>query len=193
VRLCSLLPSGPTPACGPGLCGLAAPHASCYRGGVYRVSQGSQATLVDLCHVLRPRRDWSPLALAGHQRGPRSDKAEGSPRVKLSRLNSTALVLAVYASSSPLRCRRRKTRFRWLARPCRVGLVTHRVATKGFKDRTSSPPFLSFPGAMSVLFPLQKRPGNERTLVSCFGTLGGGSRSAGARPAPLRAGSRTGR
>src|SRR5260370_34534210 len=38
----------------------------------------------------------------------------------------------------------RKTRFRRLARPCRVGLVTHRVATKGFKDATPYPPFLSF-------------------------------------------------
>src|SRR5271157_2354314 len=58
-------------------------------------------------------------------------------RVVLSRLNRTALALAVYASSSPLRCRRRKTRFRWLARPCRVGLVTHRVPTKGFRDHSS--------------------------------------------------------
>src|ERR1700693_5965225 len=64
-------------------------------------------------------------------------------RVVLSRLNRTALALAIYASSSPLRCRRRKTRFRWLARPCRVGLVTHRVPAKGFRDHSSIPS--SFP------------------------------------------------
>src|SRR5213078_2971625 len=81
----------------------------------------------------------SPLALAGRRHGPRSNNAEGSPRVMLSRLNSTALALAVYASSSPLRCRRRKTRFRWLARPCRVGLATHRVPTKGFRDHSIIP------------------------------------------------------
>ena len=37
------------------------------------------------------------------RRGPRADKDEGSPRVMLSGLNSTALVLAVYASQEPLR------------------------------------------------------------------------------------------
>ncbi len=133
----------------PGALRTGNPHARCYRGGVYRVSQGSQGPLRDLCRVLRPRRDRTPLARAGRRRGPRADKAEGSPRVGISGLQSTASALAVYASPSPLRCRRRKTRFRWLARPCRVGLITHRVATKGFKDTTSSPPFLSLPGAMS--------------------------------------------
>ena len=142
-RLSSSLRLGPTPAGGQELCGLAAP-----RQMVSRRSQpglpGSQATLMDLCPVLRPRRDQSPLALAGRRHGPRADNAKGSPRVMLSGLNSTALVLTVYASSSPLRCRRRKTRFRWLAKPCRVGLATHRVAAKGFKDAASHPPFLSF-------------------------------------------------
>jgi hypothetical protein len=54
------------------------------------------------------------------------------PPVLRSKLRRTASALAVYASSSSLRCRRRQTRFRWLVRPCRVALVTHRVATKGF-------------------------------------------------------------
>src|SRR5260370_42575089 len=45
----------------------------------------------------------------------------------------------------------RKTRFRWLARPCRVGLATHRVATKGFKDATPYPPFLSFAWRNAIL------------------------------------------
>ena len=163
VRLCSL-PPGPTPAWGQGALRSGRPPLPVLVEVEPPGVPSSWGVLLCLCHVLRPRRDWSPLALAGHQRGPRSDKAEGSPRVKLSRLNSTALVLAVYASSSPLRCRRRKTRFRWLARPCRVGLVTHRVATKGFKDRTSSPPFLSFPGAMSVQF--SDRLGGRKTELT---------------------------
>jgi hypothetical protein len=67
-------------------------------------------------------------------------------RVVLSRLNGTALALAVYASSGGLPAPGRKTRFRLLARLYRVGLVTHRVPTKGFKGVvvTSSPPLPSF-------------------------------------------------
>ena len=122
---------------------IRAPQPDLRRGEV-RTSQGSQATLVDLCRVLRPRPDRTHLAGDGVPMLPPCCPRRRLPRVVLSRLNRTALALAVYASSSPLRCRRRKTRFRWLAGPCRVGLVTHRVAMKGFKDATSSPPLLSF-------------------------------------------------
>ena len=41
-------------------------------------------------------------------------------RFILSRLNHTACALTVYASCRPLG-RRRKTRFRWRAKPCRMG------------------------------------------------------------------------
>ena len=46
----------------------------------------------------------------------------------------------------------RKTRFRLLAKLCRVGLVTHKAPMKGFEVVvfTSSPPFPSFLGAMTV-------------------------------------------
>jgi hypothetical protein len=52
--------------------------------------------------ALRPRRDRTRLAVTARRRGPRADKTEGSPRVMLSGLNDTALVLAVYASQGPL-------------------------------------------------------------------------------------------
>jgi hypothetical protein len=63
----------------------------------------SWGALVCLCPVLRPRRDRTHQALMVCRRGPRAVHAEGSPRVVLSRLNSTALALAVYASQWPLR------------------------------------------------------------------------------------------
>jgi hypothetical protein len=137
---------------------------------------------MDLCRGLRPRRDRAPLAVAGRRHGPRADKAEGSPRVGISRLHSTASALAVYASPSPLRCRRRKTRFRWLARPCRVGLVTHRVATKGFKVTTTSPPFLSFPGAMSGTFLLVRAKVSGTFLLPKVFFLGTSAQDAGSQP-----------
>src|SRR5439155_12377545 len=58
----------------------------------------SWGALLYLCRVLRPRRDRTRQALMVCRRGPRAVHAEGSPRVVLSRLNSTALALAVYAS-----------------------------------------------------------------------------------------------
>ena len=54
-------------------------------------------------------------------------------RVVLSRLNGPALALAVYASSGGLPAPGRKTRFWLLARLYQVGLVTHRIPTKGFE------------------------------------------------------------
>jgi hypothetical protein len=102
------------------------------------------------------------------RRGPRADNAEGSPRVMLSRLNSTALALAVYASPSPLRCRRRKTRFRLLARLYRVGLVTHRIPLKGFPDVviTSLPPFPSFLAQCHIIFVKLERTGRVEVGVA---------------------------
>jgi hypothetical protein len=93
---------------------------------------GFWTTLMQLRPVLRPRPERTPLAVTVCRCCPRGVKNEGSMRVVLSGLDSTALLLAVYASPSPLRCRRRKTRFRLLARLYRVGLATHRVVTKGF-------------------------------------------------------------
>ena len=101
VRLCSSLPPGPTPTGGPGTLWYGSPHAMLCRGGAAG-RPSSWGILVCLCHVLRSRRDRTHQAFAVCRRGPRSDKAEGSPRVGLSRLNSTAWALAVYASQGGL-------------------------------------------------------------------------------------------
>ena len=86
---------------GQGLCGMAIP-TPCL---VEAESQGvpsSWGVLVCLCRVLRPRRDRTHQAVAVCRRGPRSAKTEGSPRVGLSGLSSTAWALAVYASQGGL-------------------------------------------------------------------------------------------
>ena len=53
-------------------------------------------------------------------------------RSNLSRLNHTASAVAVYASPTGVAPDQRKTRFRLPATLYRVGLATHRVATKSF-------------------------------------------------------------
>ena len=132
-----------------------------------------------------PGNPRGPMPCSSTPAGPVAPRRSGTPiwppccprrrlqRVVLSRLNRTALALTVYASSSPLRCRRRKTRFRWLARPCRVGLATHRVATKGFKDASSSPPLLSFSWRKDSL--------RKCELRKDFGTKGDAARLFAAR------------
>ena len=73
--------------------------------------------------------------------------------IMLSGLDNRAWLLAVYASWRGSPHAARKTRFRLLAKLYRVGLVTHRVATKGFSDaRASRPPFPSLPGATFTYF-----------------------------------------
>jgi len=64
---------------------------------------GFWTTLVQLRPVLRPRPERTPLARTVCRCCPRAVKNEGSQRVILSGLNRTALLLAVYASSRPLR------------------------------------------------------------------------------------------
>src|SRR4051794_16215148 len=55
-----------------------------------------------------------------------------APRCSLSRLITTACTLAVYASWRGLLLPPRKTRFRWVASPCRVGFGPTGSTTKGF-------------------------------------------------------------
>jgi hypothetical protein len=55
-----------------------------------------------------------------------------APRCGLSRLVTTACTLAVYASWRGLLLPPRKTRFRWVANPCRVGFGPTGSTTKGF-------------------------------------------------------------
>jgi len=72
----------------------------------------------------------------------------------------------------------RKTRFRWLARPYRVGLATHRVAMKGFKDATPYPPFLSFAWRNgSSCFSIRLAGKNDRRhFITCFRQANGPGR-----------------
>src|SRR5260370_13118335 len=63
---------------------------------------GSQATLMHLCPVLRPRPEQTRLAEAAYPLLPPLCPRRRLQRVVLSGLNRTALVLAVYASPRPL-------------------------------------------------------------------------------------------
>ena len=103
----------------------------------------SWGALMCLCHVLRPRRDRTHQALAVCRRGPRGVHTEGSPRVVLSRLNSTALALAVYASQWPLLTPTQDS-LPAAGQLYRVGLDTHKAPTKGFRPLSSSFPKLSW-------------------------------------------------
>src|SRR5438093_6717438 len=64
---------------------------------------------------------------------PAMSTAKAPTKFQLSRLNGTALGLAVYASPVAVTRTRRKTRFRPLAKRYRTGLTTRRVPLKGFK------------------------------------------------------------
>src|SRR5262249_21957081 len=95
--------------------------------------RGSWGALMRLCRVLGPRRDRSHQAMTVCRHGPRVREDEGSPRVRLiSGLNGRRgrwlSTLRSAACTAP-----RKTRFRLLARLYRVGLVTHKAPTKGFR------------------------------------------------------------
>src|ERR1700712_1972642 len=63
----------------------------------------------------------------------RSSHDVGSPFRSLSRLVTTACTLAVYASQLRVTPQPRKTRFRWGASPCRVGVGPTGSATKSFR------------------------------------------------------------
>ncbi len=87
------------------------------------------------CPVLRPRRDRSRQALCDVSMLPSAISRTSAPATwNLSGLNRTAYALAVYASQPGIAPRPRKTRFRLLARLCRMGLATHRVLTQGLVD-----------------------------------------------------------
>ena len=96
-------------------------------------------------------------ALRRSRHGPRPDKSEGSSRGKISGLNHTALVLAVYASSGTL-LHATQDSLPAVGHSTGTGLVTRRIPMKGFELLlTSLPPFSSLPGAMSVLIMSVKR------------------------------------
>jgi hypothetical protein len=100
VRLFSCLCSGPTPAWSQELCGLAAPRQKMSRWNVSGLPS-SQATLMHLRPVLRPRSEPTCLAETACQLLPPRRQRRRLQRVVLSRLNRRALMLAVYASPGP--------------------------------------------------------------------------------------------
>lgn len=93
----------------------------CFTRGHLRFSQVPCEPLVHLpCSqtpVGPPRQ-----AMAAFRCCPRQQDGKDSSHTVLSRLYHTAFALAVYASCRPFE-RRRKTRFRWVANPCRMGFL----------------------------------------------------------------------
>ena len=158
LRLSSSLPSGPTPAGGPGALRCGRPHAA-----IPVESQGvssSWGTLVRLCRVLGPRRDQDHQALqwtdaAPELAKPRATRGYGDLGALLHGLNARCLRFDEGHCGL-----RRKTRFRLPARLYRVGLATHRVPTKGFRSApvTSLPPFPSFTGRKNDTAHLHRPP-----------------------------------
>ena len=136
-------PSGPTPAWGLEHWRAAAPRPPLRWGR--RASQVPGEPLCAYAVFSDPGGIKSP-GLKVIRRGPRSGNAEGYPRVRQSR-GSIARpghwLSTLHQDPCGACC---KTRFRLRARLYRVGLATHRVPTKGFRDVlvTSLPPFPSF-------------------------------------------------
>jgi len=152
VRLSFRSHRSKTPNRGPGV-GHPVPAS---RNGTHGGEQdlpGSWRTLLSLCPVLRPRQDRRHQALAVCRHGLRSDNGEGSHDKMLSRLNRTALGLAVYASprGSPHADAK-------LASGCWPSSTGRNWLPVGFQRKvselllTSHPPLPSFPGAMSVQY-----------------------------------------
>src|SRR5262249_35126858 len=94
-------PPGPTPARGPGVFGSGYPVPVLVEREPQGVPSSWGTPIVPTPCSSTPAGPTAP----GHEvrrRGPRSVKDEGSPRVVLSGLDSTAWALAVYASPCPL-------------------------------------------------------------------------------------------
>jgi len=149
VRLSSSLRSGPTPACGQELWVLAAPRQSVSRRSRSGSPKVPRQPSWALAVFFDPGRTGHPSPWRGADVAPVVSKTKapaGSALEAQSHGFGPDCLRFVGKVAPP----RRKTRFRWLARPCRLGLVTHRVAAKGFKDTASYPPLPSFPGARTV-------------------------------------------
>src|SRR5438552_1454160 len=74
---------------------------------------------------------------------PSARDTTSAPRYSLSRLITTACTLAVYASQRRVTSTLRKTRFRWVASPCRVGFGPTGFTSKGFRIHLLHPSPLS--------------------------------------------------
>ena len=131
------LPAAGTHGRGPGELVFRFPSRTCH-GGDGRVSQVPEQPSCPCALFFDPGRTEARQAIAACRRGPRLCQQRRLPRAKISRLNRTALGLAVYASQWRVAPPPRKTRFRLLAKLCRAGFVTRRVPMKGFRVRVSS-------------------------------------------------------
>src|SRR5260370_7734632 len=72
-------------------------------------------------------------AMTARRRGPRSTDDKGSHEALFFRGSIAEPRHSLSTLRSDHRCPPRKTRFRLLAKLYRVGLVTHRIPTKGFR------------------------------------------------------------
>src|SRR6478672_12894146 len=89
---------------------------------------------------------------------PSARDTTSAPRCGLSRLITTACTLAVYASWLENSLAPRKTRFRWVASPCRVGFGPTGSTSKGFRIHLLHPSPLSRLSLARVTSPKGHRP-----------------------------------
>jgi len=126
------LPAVQTRGRGPGVRRPVPTSGECPQGGSQGLS-GSRAIHCPYALFFDPGRTEHARPLRRVGVAPAMSTAKAPARFQLSRLNRTALGLAVYASPGAVTRTRRKTRFRPLAKRYRTGLVTRRVPSKGFR------------------------------------------------------------
>ena len=122
-----------TPPAYPGLGQPVAQLLVSFRQGNSRLSHVPVKPSLHLPCSQTPNGSWHlPLSCFGCCS--RGSNYENSISIKITRLNHTAFVIAVYASCQHL-CRLRKTRFRLMANLYRTGLAPCWVSSKGFKEQ----------------------------------------------------------
>ena len=150
------LPAVQTRGRGPGVRRPVPTSGECPQGGSQGLS-GSRAIHCPYALFFDPGRTEHARPLRRVGVAPAMSTAKAPARFQLSRLNRTALGLAVYASPGAVTRTRRKTRFRPLAKRYRTGLVTRRVPSKGFRIAScDSSSFPKFPGARTSRVPAHR-------------------------------------
>src|SRR5882724_13307899 len=115
---------------------------------------------------------------------PSAQPTTSAPRYSLSRLMTTARALAVYASKRRVTPTRRKTRFRWVASPCRVGFGPTESTSKSFRLllHPSALPRLGLARGPSLPPPATGYEGSARLMPLCSPTPPGGGLRGRLRP-----------
>jgi len=125
---------GRTPdACGPGPLGSRRPSRRSSHGD-HGASQVPGRTLARLPILLGPRGDLGARPISALRCCLRCLDCVRLSRAGLSRLNRSAIALAVYASQCKVTLAPRKTRFRLVANLCRAGLPPAGFELEGFFD-----------------------------------------------------------